>query len=80
MTFGCAVGEEPLHDTTLADVADTELDELVTVTTHGHARAELPRELADLDRPDPRAEVAVYGDGDALAGGGSVGNSGGEGS
>eukprot|EP00959_Pyramimonas_sp_CCMP1952_P441816 9249286-Pyramimonas_sp.AAC.1 len=72
MSFGCTVGEEPLHDTTRADVADTELDELVTVTTLGDAGAEFPCDFADLDRPDPLADVAAYGDGGALAGGGSV--------
>eukprot|EP00959_Pyramimonas_sp_CCMP1952_P239612 5007496-Pyramimonas_sp.AAC.1 len=67
MSFGCIVGEDPLHDTTLADMADTELDELVTVTTLGDAGAKLPCDVADLGRPDPRADVVDYGDGGALA-------------
>eukprot|EP00959_Pyramimonas_sp_CCMP1952_P283629 5928958-Pyramimonas_sp.AAC.1 len=53
MSFGCAVGEDPLHDTTLADEAETEPDELATETIVGDAGAELPCDLADLDRPDP---------------------------
>eukprot|EP00959_Pyramimonas_sp_CCMP1952_P084737 1772109-Pyramimonas_sp.AAC.1 len=60
MSLGCTVGEDPLHDTTLADDARTELDELVTETTVGDAGAELPCDLDDLDRPDPRADAAAY--------------------
>eukprot|EP00959_Pyramimonas_sp_CCMP1952_P300730 6290630-Pyramimonas_sp.AAC.1 len=60
MPFGCTVGEDPLHDTTLADEAETEPDEPVKETTVGDAGAELPCDLADLDRPDPRADAAAY--------------------
>ena len=55
MSLGCAVGENPLHDATLADEAETEFDELVTEATVGDAGAELPCDFTDLDRTDPRA-------------------------
>eukprot|EP00959_Pyramimonas_sp_CCMP1952_P415599 8708267-Pyramimonas_sp.AAC.1 len=48
MSSSCAVSEDPLRDATLADVADTELDELVTVTMLGDAGAEHACDLADL--------------------------------
>eukprot|EP00959_Pyramimonas_sp_CCMP1952_P159045 3325981-Pyramimonas_sp.AAC.1 len=57
------LGEDPLHDIALADEAETELDELVTETTVGDAGAELPCDFVDLDRPDPRGDAAVCGDG-----------------